>query len=144
MTEAAVIAPAPGLGQPPPVLVALRLADSPSFELVDLTRQRLDLIGDFAKRAAFGRQTSSSSRTISINAATLAVPRAAITPNSELRSLLVCGATSVSRRVKGNDKAPRWLVALLARRPFKAVAVALQQDGEDYLGAAHQGRDISK
>ena len=40
-------------------------------------------------------------------------------------SPLVCGATSVLRRAKGNDKAPRWLIGLLARRPFKVVAVAL-------------------
>ncbi|MET4608180.1 transposase [Bradyrhizobium sp. JR4.1] len=45
--------------------------------------------------------------------------------NPTLRSLLVCGATSILRRVKGNEKAPRWLIALLARRPFKVVAVAL-------------------
>ncbi|MER9939275.1 IS110 family transposase [Mesorhizobium sp. M0088] len=45
--------------------------------------------------------------------------------NPTLRSLLVCGATSVLQRVKGNDKALRWLVTLLARRPFKVVAVAL-------------------
>lgn len=44
--------------------------------------------------------------------------------NPTLRSLLVCGATAVLRRVKGNEKAPRWLV-LLARWPFKVVAVAL-------------------
>jgi len=41
--------------------------------------------------------------------------------NPTLRSLLVCGATSVLRRVKGNDKAPQWLIGLLARRPFKVV-----------------------
>ncbi len=45
--------------------------------------------------------------------------------NPTLRSLLVLGATSVLRHVKHNDNAPRWLVALLARRPFKVVAVAL-------------------
>ena len=45
--------------------------------------------------------------------------------NPTLRSLLVCGATSVLRRAKGNDKAPQWLTGLLARRPFKVVAVAL-------------------
>lgn len=45
--------------------------------------------------------------------------------NPTLRSLVVCGAKSVLRRVKGNDKALRWLVTLLARRPFKVVAVAL-------------------
>ena len=45
--------------------------------------------------------------------------------NPTLRSLLVCGATSVLRHVKGNDKAPQWLIGLLARRPFKVVAVAL-------------------
>jgi transposase len=45
--------------------------------------------------------------------------------NPELRSLLVLGATSVLRRARGNAKAPKWLSALLARRPFKVVAVAL-------------------
>ncbi len=45
--------------------------------------------------------------------------------NPTLRSLLVCGATSILRRVKGNDKAPQWLIGLLARRPFKVVAIAL-------------------
>ncbi|NJL50269.1 MAG: IS110 family transposase [Blastochloris sp.] len=45
--------------------------------------------------------------------------------NTTLRSLLVLGATSVLRYVRHNENAPRWLVALLARRPFKVVAVAL-------------------
>ncbi|RJT30924.1 IS110 family transposase [Mesorhizobium waimense] len=45
--------------------------------------------------------------------------------NPELRSLLVLGATTVLRYARGNDKAPKWLAALLARRPFKVVAVAL-------------------
>lgn len=45
--------------------------------------------------------------------------------NPELRSLLVLGATSVLRHARGNDKAPKWLIALLARRPYKVVAVAL-------------------
>ncbi|ASY73999.1 Mobile element protein (plasmid) [Sinorhizobium fredii CCBAU 83666] len=45
--------------------------------------------------------------------------------NPELRTLLVAGATSVLRHARGNHKAPRWLVALLARRPFKVVAIAL-------------------
>lgn len=62
--------------------------------------------------------------------------------NLELRSLLVLGASSVLRRVRGNDKAPRWLCALLARQPYKVVAVA-QQDGAGHMGAFDQGRDIS-
>ena len=45
--------------------------------------------------------------------------------NPMLRSLLFLGASSVLRRAKDNAKAPRWLIALLARRPFKVVAVAL-------------------
>ena len=45
--------------------------------------------------------------------------------NPELRSLLVLGASSVLRRVRGNDKVPKWLSALLTRRPYKVVAVAL-------------------
>lgn len=45
--------------------------------------------------------------------------------NPMLRSLLVLGATSVLRRARGNANAPQWPIALLARRPFKVVAVAL-------------------
>ena len=45
--------------------------------------------------------------------------------NPKLRSLLVLGATSVLRHARGNANAPKWLSALLARRPFKVVAVAL-------------------
>lgn len=45
--------------------------------------------------------------------------------NTELRSLLVLGATAVLRYARDNEKALPWLAALLARRPFKVVAVAL-------------------
>jgi transposase len=45
--------------------------------------------------------------------------------NSELRRLLVLGATSVLRRARGNPNAQKWLSGLLARRPFKVAAVAL-------------------
>ncbi len=45
--------------------------------------------------------------------------------NPELRSLLVLGATSILRYMRGNDKAPKWLKGLLKRRPYKVVAVAL-------------------
>jgi len=45
--------------------------------------------------------------------------------NPELCSLLVIGATSVLRHARDNTRAPKWLGALLARRPFKVVAVAL-------------------
>lgn len=45
--------------------------------------------------------------------------------NPGLRSLLVLGATTVLRYARGNAKAPKWLSALLARRPFKVAAVAL-------------------
>jgi transposase len=44
--------------------------------------------------------------------------------NPMLRSLLVLGAASVLRHVKNGD-GPQWLIALLARRPFKVVAIAL-------------------
>jgi transposase len=40
--------------------------------------------------------------------------------NPELRSLLVLGA-----HARGNKNAPQWLTAILARRPYKVVAVAL-------------------
>lgn len=65
--------------------------------------------------------------------------------NPTLRSLLVCGATSVLRRVKGNEKAPRWLIALLGATAFQGSrGRACQQDREDHLGAPHQGRKLSK
>lgn len=45
--------------------------------------------------------------------------------NPELRSLLVNGATSVLRHARNSQKALPWLTALLARRPYKVVAIAL-------------------
>lgn len=45
--------------------------------------------------------------------------------NTELRSLLVLGATSVLRHARGNNNASKWVTAILARRPYKVVAVAL-------------------
>ncbi len=45
--------------------------------------------------------------------------------NPALRSLLVVGATAVLRHARGNPNASRWITALLARRPYKIVAVAL-------------------
>jgi transposase len=45
--------------------------------------------------------------------------------NPVLRSLLVVGATAVLRHARGNPNASRWIAALLARRPYKVVAVAL-------------------
>jgi transposase len=42
-----------------------------------------------------------------------------------LRRILVVGAHSVLRRVKQNPEKYHWLTQLLARRPFKVVAVAL-------------------
>jgi transposase len=45
--------------------------------------------------------------------------------NPELRSLLVVGATAVLRHVRVGKMAQPWLIALLARRPFKVAAVAL-------------------
>src|SRR6478672_13958929 len=42
-----------------------------------------------------------------------------------LRRILVVGAHSVLRRAKLNPQKHPWLTQLLARRPFKVVAVAL-------------------
>jgi transposase len=42
-----------------------------------------------------------------------------------LRRLLVVGAHAVLRRAKQNPQAYPWLTQLLARRPFKVVAIAL-------------------
>lgn len=45
--------------------------------------------------------------------------------NSTLRSLLIIGATAVLKNVRLRADGPKWLVAILARRPFKVVATAL-------------------
>jgi transposase len=45
--------------------------------------------------------------------------------NPTLRSLLVVGATAVLRHARVNPNAARWITDLLARRPYKIVAVAL-------------------
>lgn len=45
--------------------------------------------------------------------------------NPDMRSLLVVGATSVLKVARNDAKARTWLKALVARRPFKVVAVAL-------------------
>ncbi|MDP2374684.1 IS110 family transposase [Reyranella sp.] len=45
--------------------------------------------------------------------------------NRMLRSLLFVGATAVLRHARNNPKAPQWITALLARRPYKVAAVAL-------------------
>src|SRR5262245_29898702 len=42
-----------------------------------------------------------------------------------LRRILVVGAHSVLRRAKHNPEKYPWLTQLLARRPFKVVAIAL-------------------
>ena len=42
-----------------------------------------------------------------------------------LRRILVVGAHSVLRRAKHNPKKYPWLAQLMARRPFKVVAIAL-------------------
>jgi transposase len=42
-----------------------------------------------------------------------------------LRRILVVGAHSVLRRAKQNPEKYPWLTQLLARRPFKVVAIAL-------------------
>ena len=45
--------------------------------------------------------------------------------NPLLRSLLVVGATSVLRYARSSPNAPQWITALLARRPYRVVTVAL-------------------
>jgi transposase len=45
--------------------------------------------------------------------------------NKTLRSLLIVGASAVLKRARFGLPLPRWSGALLARRPFKVVAVAL-------------------
>lgn len=45
--------------------------------------------------------------------------------NKQLRTLLVVGATPVIKLAKRGLPVPKWIVTLLARRPYKVVAVAL-------------------
>ena len=45
--------------------------------------------------------------------------------NPMLRTLLILGATTVLRHVRNGANVPAWITALLARRPFKVVAVTL-------------------
>jgi transposase len=45
--------------------------------------------------------------------------------NRQLRTLLVVGATSILKLGKRGLKLPEWVRALMLRRPFKVVAVAL-------------------
>lgn len=45
--------------------------------------------------------------------------------NAQLRTLLVVGATSILKQGKRGLKLPDWVAGLVARKPFKVVAVAL-------------------
>jgi len=45
--------------------------------------------------------------------------------NEQLRTLLIVGATSIIKLGKRGLKLPDWLAGLVARKPFKVVAVAL-------------------
>src|SRR3984957_11136475 len=61
-----------------------------------------------------------------------------------LRRILIVGAISVLRRALQNPGKYPWLTQLLARRPFKVVAVgARQQDGAHGLGADGPRRYLS-
>lgn len=45
--------------------------------------------------------------------------------NTQLRSLLVVGATSILKQARRGLKMPAWVVSLMARKPYKVAAVAL-------------------
>jgi transposase len=45
--------------------------------------------------------------------------------NKQLRTLLIVGATSILKQANHGVKLPAWVVALMARRPYKVAAVAL-------------------
>jgi transposase len=45
--------------------------------------------------------------------------------NRQLRALLVVGATSIVKQAKRGVPLPAWLIGLMARKPYKLVAVAL-------------------
>jgi transposase len=45
--------------------------------------------------------------------------------NTQLRTLLIVGATSVLTKARRGLPLPSWVISLMARRPYKVVAVAL-------------------
>jgi len=45
--------------------------------------------------------------------------------NKQLRMLLIVGATSILKQARRGVELPSWIILLLARRPYKVVAVAL-------------------
>lgn len=45
--------------------------------------------------------------------------------NKQLRTLLIVGATSILKQARRGVKLSSWIVSLMARRPYKVVAVAL-------------------
>jgi len=45
--------------------------------------------------------------------------------NKQLRTLLIVGAISILKQARRGVKLPAWVVALIARRPYKVAAVAL-------------------
>ena len=59
-----------------------------------------------------------------------------------LRRILVVGAHAVLKLARQKPEKYPWLTQLLARKPFKVVAVACQQDGAHRLGIAGQGRRL--
>ena len=61
-----------------------------------------------------------------------------------LRRILVVGACAVLRYARQQPQKYPWLTQLLARKPFKVVAVVLaEQDGAHRLGIAGQWRHLS-
>ena len=57
-----------------------------------------------------------------------------------LQRILVFGAHSVLRRAKQSPEKYLWLTRLLARRPFKVVAIALNNKMDDLRMNLHRGR----
>jgi transposase len=45
--------------------------------------------------------------------------------NKQLRTLLIVGATSILKQARRGVQLPSWVISLMARRPYKVVAVAL-------------------
>ncbi len=45
--------------------------------------------------------------------------------NKQLRTLLIVGATSILKQARRGMRLPSWIISLMARRPYKVVAVAL-------------------
>ena len=64
--------------------------------------------------------------------------------NEQLRALPIVGATSIIKLGKRGLKLPDWLARLVARKPFKVVAVALAKTARVIWALLAKARRLPK